>query len=210
MSSKLSKWIAFPIVVIGTVLIASFYYHKYTNPLPNDEELIAHFQAHRGEFEELVKRYRQYEPEQVGMHHLWKDQGDTPQLLKRAGVRRFSGTGGLWIPDPYSADYKSRRQALFDQHDMEWMSTKYGHIRVYLENSHYDTTSLSKTLLNFPEAPRVTQGVLIIPGGDEKKQIANQFTDERVLSSLDDNIPKKGYCALRQIDAQWFISVCHF
>ncbi|MDZ4098123.1 MAG: hypothetical protein U1E13_05410 [Methylophilaceae bacterium] len=212
MSNKLSKsvtYIAYLLIIMAVMMIGWYYYRLFTNPLPKDEELIAHFQAHRGEFEELVKRYREYEPEQVGMHHLWKEQGDTPQLLKRAGVKRFSDNVGIWIPNPYSNDYKARSDVLFEQQGMEWMSSKYGNIQIYLDDPRYFTPSFSKNLLHFPEIPRIKQGVLIGPGVDEEKQIANPFSG-RVRSSLNDAIPEKGYCALRQLEPQWFIKLCHF
>jgi hypothetical protein len=210
MSTKLPKRVVLLIVIIGTVLIGSLYYRLYTNPLPKDEELIAYFQAHRSEFEELVRRYRQYVPQQRGMHHLWKEQGNSPQLLKRAGVRWFSTARGYWFPDPYSSrDYEARRKELSEKYQ-DVFESKYSGLAITLDDPRYGTTSLSKTLLNFPEAPRIKQGVLIEPGGNEEKQVEKRYADNLIFSSLNDNIPKKGYCALRQIESQWFIDVCHY
>jgi hypothetical protein len=87
--------------------------------------------------------------------------------------------------------------------------SKYGGLAITLKDHRYVTASLSKTLLNFPEIPRIKDGVLIGPGVDEKKQIDHPMFS-RVLPSLNDYLPKKGYCVLRQIEPQWFIDVCHF
>lgn len=213
MNTRISKLVTFLscLLIISTVVLIGWYYYRlFTNLLPKDEELIAHFQAHRGEFEELVKRYREYEPEQVGMHHLWKEQGDTPQLLKRAGVRWFSTARGYWFPDPYSQeDYEARRKALLEKYQ-DMFEIKYGGIHITLEDSRYFTPSFSKTLLHFSEAPHIKQGVLIYPGGDEQKQLENRYSNNVVHASLNDAIPETGYCALRQLEPQWFIDVCHF
>lgn len=181
----------------------------FLSPLPKDEELIAYFYAHRSDLEELVKRDRQYVPEQRGMHHLWMKQGDTPQLLQRAGVERLSETVYIWIPDSYAPDFLSRRNALRDER-WDLFYSRYSALEIHLNDVRYFSSPFFKTLLHFPEVPRVKENLLITPGEDEKKQLEKRYPDHVVYPSLNNHLPQKGYCALRQIEPQWFINVCHF
>jgi hypothetical protein len=100
--------------------------------LASDETMISHFKEHRSEIEELVKRYREFEPETAEpgytwmsnkksgeyeevpykSHDLWERQGDTPELLKKASIDRIRlhskipaliDSTTIWLPDPYSA-----------------------------------------------------------------------------------------------------------
>nr|WP_320113878.1 hypothetical protein [uncultured Desulfuromonas sp.] len=69
----------------------------------SDEEMIAHFRAHRAEFEELVRRYREYPRPPDQDTSFWYKKGDTQELMQRAGVSRLVGLAPSWFPNPYSA-----------------------------------------------------------------------------------------------------------
>lgn len=215
-SKSKSRFLSYFLAIfVGVLFLAALaYYLLHINPLPKDEELIAHFKAHRGEIEELVRRYRQYEPENPGMHHLWKEQGDTPKLFKQAELLYLDYIGVDWLPDPYSEATTKRREAMFKEYGYA-IRYKYGAIGIRLADHRYDTVSLLygnsiyKDLMFIPEIPRIKNNVLIQPGLDEAEQLKHpMFT--RVLPSLNDYPPElhKGYCVLRQIEPQWFINMC--
>jgi hypothetical protein len=130
-----------PKIIIGIIIVlcaiflfcgARYYFAKTYTGLASDKEMIAHFKEHRAEIEELVKRYREFDPETAEpayawmsnkksgeyeevpykSHDLWTKQGDTPELLKKASINKIylhskipavDGSITIWLPDPYSA-----------------------------------------------------------------------------------------------------------
>lgn len=205
---------ALGLLVIGAISRAGYVF-LHRNPLPLDEELIAHFKTHKYEFEELVRRYREYKPESPGKHYLWKNQGETPKLYKEAGVKYFSTAIGYWIPHSYTDGFIKRQRHLTDELSEEIFSAKYGALSISLNDPRYEAVQLlhlhriSKKLLNFPAPPRIINGVLIVPGIDEITQIKSSVS-YRVLKSLNNYIPPKGHCVLRKIEPKWFISMCGY
>ncbi|MDR2635536.1 MAG: hypothetical protein LBC08_01770 [Campylobacteraceae bacterium] len=114
------------------VLFASFHYTMLYTGLASDEEMIAHFKEHRAEFEELVKRYREFDPEiaesefivkkqengeyekiPYRSHNLWRNQENTLELIQKTGIYTLyvhsknpaiDDSITLWLPNPYSEE----------------------------------------------------------------------------------------------------------
>lgn len=95
---RLSDWYWFPFVA-G----ALYYFLWIWNPLPSDEEMIENFQAHRADFVEAVRLYRDYPRPPDKDTSLWFKDGDTLEVYKRAGIEDIDARG-CWLPDPYSVE----------------------------------------------------------------------------------------------------------
>jgi hypothetical protein len=70
---KILKTILKSVVAITLLVSLGYYLLVVRNPLPSDDEMIQHFNAHRAEIEELVRRYRIFDPDsKVGHSTTWK------------------------------------------------------------------------------------------------------------------------------------------
>jgi hypothetical protein len=166
------------------VVVFGLYYLIWEfNPLVSDEEMIAHFRAHRAEFEELVRRYRDYPRPPDKDTSLWYKEGDTPDLMQRAGVVRLDYSTPIWLSDPYSVETAKKIQEAFKVKGMFgkcWSPYKYGAVRVtpipkrlplikgntnqYRFNTFVHGT-IWKDYYHFPEIPRIENGELLYPMG---------------------------------------------
>lgn len=180
-------------------------------PLPSDEEMISIFYAHRTDIEELVRRYREFEPEPNQSHSMWLKQGDTQELLKRSVVDRIDyNVLGLWYPNPYSKeagrlaeDYKSGL-APYNKHGV--LRVKFAPRNRYFASTLRHGT-IWKDFYNFPEVPRIERGMLLGPMNSK-----GEYTFyERVLTTLNrmPNNWRDYECVYRQIEPQWFLRMCN-
>jgi len=120
--------------------------------LPSDAEMIAHFQAHRKEFEELVRLYQTDERRnKVGNRQPFWTQPYN-ELLARVGLSHITDDGALWLPDPYSVETTKKARAM----DVFQAFAHHGLIFV-VENR---TFSVRVRRL-------VVEGLLLCPGGAE-------------------------------------------
>jgi len=96
-----NRWInAFAVAGLTVLLVRGCWYR---NPLPSDEQMIEHFNAHRTEFEQLVQGYRNYRRGDVFYE---RSSDEVKALMKRLGVYQVAeaqGASGTWYPDSYSA-----------------------------------------------------------------------------------------------------------
>jgi hypothetical protein len=181
--------------------------------LPSDDDLIAHFRTHRAEFEELVRLY------QTDKRRVWRFEKGNLQpfetdaykaLLKRVGIRHLSNDGALWLPDPYSVETAEKARAMDVFH-----AYAYHGITLYVENMKFSPSVrrlVWKDYFYVPVVPKVENGQLWWPrsrhGGDLNRSAP-------VFASLDDYPPDwlldppggRG-CVYRQIEPQWFLSLC--
>lgn len=168
----------------GTALVfvsAAYYILWIWNPLPSDEEMIENFQAHRADFVEIVRRYREYPRLPDKSSSFWFKDGDTLELFKRAGVDSVDYEGSTpWLPNPYSLDtamnMENRRKAMggFE------LFHRYGALRIRPATTpridhpergdsdrHYRNTVVHgviwKQYVFFPEVPRIENGKLLSP-----------------------------------------------
>ncbi|QLI81223.1 hypothetical protein HZU75_06575 [Chitinibacter fontanus] len=195
------------------ILIAVTYFLWQRNPLPKDEELIAHFQAHRAEFEELIRRYRAYERSANKDTSLWFKEGNTPALYKQAGVESIDYETPIWLPNPYSVETAKKIDALLTTAKDFSLLYKYGALKIqlapvhryYSYNSRY--VAVWKDLYFIPEVPRIEDGELLGPIYSNGKYSYR----ERIFPSLN-RFPdywKDFECVYRQIEQQWFLRMCN-
>lgn len=184
----------------------------FRNLLPSDEEMIAHFQAHRAEFEELVALYRNNRP-LPGDTRSWGDLPEVKALREKLGTDWVGEQLGYWLPDPYSLKTGKRvldliRSHQFGQLEVRRYSTlklvPTDRCRYYRGSVRYGT--IWKDYHHFPEVPKVEGGLLWWPT-NEKGEVNDK---DRVFASLNSYPPnwEKGDCVYRRIDPQWFIRMC--
>lgn len=196
------------------VFIVLFAYLLLTrNPLPSDEEFIAQFQAHRADFEELVRRYRHFEPGPDKSHNLWQKQGNTQEILLRAGIRRINYSTPVWFPNPYLLETARKVKELREKSGSIAISHKYGALRIKPapreQYRAYDIQYVKvwKDLYFFPEVPRIENGEMLGPLDSDGKYSFRS----RVFPSLNhypDNW-KRFECVYRPIEPQWFMRMCN-
>jgi len=221
-------------VIVGICLFLVWWSRRV--PLPSDEEMIAHFQAHRAEFEELVRRYRTFAERENWPELKWpREEEGTKELLRQAKVTRVNYLSlGYWLPGPYSLatarQVKEMNDACFQDAkrqgaggektkfstDCRLRGYQYGVLEFDPESRYARRFSLKrlslrfgtvwKTYLHFPEPPRIEDGYLLGP-----METDGTYRDKkRAFSSLDYyplNL-KMDECVYRPIDVHWFITLC--
>ena len=205
-------------------------------PLPTDEEMIAHFQAHRVEFEELVRRHRSFAQREHWPELKWPDDEEgTPQLREKIGVSTINYLSLLhWLPDPYNVATAQRVKAIDDectQDIRQWraidgeknnfsppkcrlLGYQYGALvfTPKLPNNAYHAGSwryvaVKKEYVHFSESPRIEQGYLFGP-----IRIDGKYSYKKRAASSLNFFPfgwKEYECVYRPIDAHWFITLCN-
>jgi hypothetical protein len=123
-----------PDLVWWILFVSGMYYVLVVRMgLPSDEEMIAHFQAHKPEIEELVRRYRSFEmpkmpprlprespnewlkrrPVMPREAFMWdKQHADTEELLRKASIDRLQYITLIWFPNPYSMETAKKLKVL--------------------------------------------------------------------------------------------------
>lgn len=212
---KCLRWLWLP-----AIAAALFYYLWIVNPLPRDEQMIENFKAHRSDFVEAVRRYRDY-PRLSGKDtSRWYKEGDTLEIYKRAGIDRIDYSTPIWLPNPYSIEAAKRADSLVGFA----YSYKYGALKIVpattprikhpdqSDDSGYRRNTLIhcviwKDYYYFPETPRIKNGELLGPVDQNGK---HSFRS-RVLPSLNRlPVPWKDFeCVYRQIEPQWFLRMCN-
>ncbi|WP_392564381.1 hypothetical protein RHO13_02125 [Orbus wheelerorum] len=206
------------IILLACLVCAPFYYFTFIFiGLPSDEKMIAHFYKNRQDIETLVNSFRYFEPEDDGSHYMpWFNTASTQPLMARAGVCNIGTIIPTWYPNPYSKEAAQERYAKGPTGVL--YHYPYKTIKINLSPfNQYRTDKLLygwiwKDLVYIPEIPRIENGVLLGPVDENGEHLNNDY----VLDSLD-NIPPqweafnlyKNSCVLRQIEAHWFLMLCH-
>lgn len=235
---SVSKAMGIALAVFLCLMGCNYYLLLIRNPLPSDEEMVANFKAHRADFVEAVRRYREYPADYTPWD--WYKEGDTLELFKRAGIDSIEHVSSVWLPDPYAVETAVKvRRELLRAKDYS-LFDRYGELRIQPATTpriehpdrgdhrrHYRGSPLFgviwKEYYFFPQAPRIENGLLLGPLSivgrgahgavfHEKEGVAtaHQFT-ARVLPTLN-RLPRKwqGYeCVYRRIEPQWFIGMCN-
>lgn len=200
------------IVGCAVLMCVALYAAIAVNPLPRDDELIAHFETHRSEFESLVGNYRNYDWSHAGIPPREWDASPSVQLqMRKIGIARIIGYGGIWLPNPYSIETAKRIASQIEAKQGKAIFQASGAVKlVLLDQRAYLISFLhgvfEKGYYHVPEAPEIFQGQIKSPV-DERGKIS---FEGRVLPSLDP-APwdwNKGECAYRKLDAKWFIYLC--
>ena len=215
-----------PLYLVPTALLAfSIWVLFFVNPLPSDEEMIAHFQEHRQDIETLIQAYYNAPEPLPGQRRVQWDASQEIQTIKRrAGVDRVSHTKGYWPPDPYSFEWAEKKHQLIKTNTRESDAAlrKMEALQVDIFGQRYSQRPLRypmdyhiwKSLLYIPAVVRTHKGKLW-PGVSWNKlapQTSEQYekSASRLLPNLT-NYPsdwKKGECVYRQLDVHWFIRMC--
>ncbi len=201
--------------LISLAAIAVAYYVLIVrNPLPSDEQMIANLYEHRADIEELIRRYRSYPSEPKIDHSKWRKEGDTPALLKRAGIRYIGDViPGPWLPNPYSIE--TAKKIEFETKNAKSLAIfhKYGGLnlkpspRASFLSRHLRYVYIWKDYFYVPEVPRIENDMLLGPYDTEGKYSSRK----RVLPSLDSFPDKWKYyeCVYRQVEPHWFLRICN-
>ena len=210
---RIWKWIGlFAIVVAGGLYL---HWLVTRNPLPRDEEMIENFQTHRQEFQELVRSYQEYVPQPGRGHGQWEKNETVRGLYKKTGVKWLS-PGNIWSDNPYEV----ATALTFDDEikKPDWNLRRYRHEALIFNMSDQRYARIAwfhpgsimwKSFYYIPVVPRIERGNLLQPIYLRGK--VKLLVESKVLDSLNDYPEdwKRGDCALRQIEAHWFISMCN-
>lgn len=211
---KPRKWL--DLKVVGAIVLAGTIGWLQISPMASDAEMIAYFQTHRSELELLIKRHHEYTA-LPGKHWQWAEVPETKGLMNKIGVKEFSDiAGGIWLPDPYMG-MTSKRITFSKENAFDEM-TQYSGIEIRLSgDEHYTYWNgygiAMKHLVYYPQVPKIEGGWLILPTYNEYDLSHPEYRRYvRVVDSLDSPVsPRRwGYlhCLYRQLDKQWFISLC--
>lgn len=197
------------------IVIAGLLYWWHDNPLPSDEAMIAHFNKHRTEIEELVKRYRALVP--TTSNPIWRYSPADKTLLKQAQVKNILGITPLWPPSPYS--HEAAKQFEVSRKGGKLFSLN-PYFTIYIDlidiegPDNYTARvltssgprSIFKRLMFISETARIDDGNLWLP----TNPVTGKNAKVRVFTSLN-SYPSnwdKGECVYRQIEAHWFLCLC--
>ena len=102
-------------ICLGLAIFFGWYARRVPLELYTDEEMIAYLQAHRAEFEEVIRLYRTFVEREHSPELSWptEEQG-TQGLEKRLGLRGVDYIPLFWLPDPYTLATAQRARAMFD------------------------------------------------------------------------------------------------
>jgi hypothetical protein len=217
----------FKTIVVGfsiAFLIVAFLYCAllWRTGLPSDEEMIAHFYAHRADIEELVRRFRNFEmPEKDDSlpknAYQWDKQPGTPELMKRARVWNITGFGPMWLPDPYSTEAVKEIEKIYKylpaRRRIFLRERKYGAIKIRRNpkerffRGHPIYLNIWKNLIFFPEIPRIEDGWLLGPVRTNGRHAYRNRTSYSL-----NYFPKhweEYECVYRPIEPHWFLQLCN-
>jgi len=191
---------------------AAYYFLIIRNPLPSDEEMIAHFYAHRADFEELVRRYREYDRPSDKDTSFWYKEGDTLDLYKRASILDVEFSAPVWFTFPYTLGTAIEVEERMKK-DGRSLFHKYGALSISLSpRQKYRIitpryTVIWKNFYFFPEEPRIKDGKLFWPLNIK----GNYSKQRRTFPSLNrfPNQWKDFECVYRKIESHWFLSMCN-
>lgn len=198
MDKRRSFFVATTLVVLAATVFLAF---LFVNPLPSDDEMIAHFVSRRKEFELLVKQYRE------------GNDSSTNTLQTVTGVQRISQTRTLWLPARTSqtSDHLARTDvAAFlslkrqtSGIDLDLVDRRFfKHVFLALGKP----TTVWKQYHHIPAVPRIEGGRLWDPTGPVGTSASYPHR-----SSFGFLFPwgwEKGECFFRRIEEHWYIKMC--
>lgn len=206
-----------------------FYWYIWVwNPLPSDEEMIEHFQTHRADFEEAVRRYREYPVEEGKDSSLWFKEGDTLEVFERAGIYDIDEAYSIiWLPNPYTVETAIRAEELAREKRALGLGPAWlrGYTALSIrptkiprtEQSTYERDGFSrvslvwgsywKNYMYFPEPPRVENGQLIWAYQTVGKGlVGSQFHEKEGVATS--TIKKRVEPSLNYMPSKWKRGEC--
>lgn len=208
------KNLIFIVLIMAAALAFGYWLLFVRNPLPSDESIIEHFNKHKADFEEVVRRYREYPRPPNTDTSMWFEDGDTLEVYDRAGIARVSTIDySPWLPQPYSPKTAEQLKESLASGTYRTLKHKYAALSISLspKDKYYAITlnhsMIWKNIVFIPEPPRIKNNYLYWPVNS-----AGRFsTKDRVLDSLN-NYPEDWSdfeCVYKRIDVNWFISMCN-
>lgn len=227
-----------PILVILAGMYSVLYWLWNWNPLPSDEQMIKHFQLHRVDFDEAVRRYREYPRPRNKDTSLWFKEGDTLEVYKRAGIDHINDLVPTWLPNPYTVETAILVDRVVDEFGGAEIFPKYSSLEITpaatprinhpdtMDDSSYRKYSFGgglvwKSYYYTPEVPKIENGKMLWPlqtvgkGAAEStfhehEGVATAQSSSQVLSTLNHFPDRWGRmgCVYRQIEPQWFLRMC--
>lgn len=201
---------------------------RFLTPAISDAELINKFEAEREKLERIVEIHT------AGCldDRLGRPLPEVKAIEGEIGLLEVFGVKSpLWLPDPYSSSAAVRRkermvnmQNELDAIDhtlpdlqraaaIQRISEKYRLERCKLESIRFDfeklpaSLGLMKGVEYFPLPPMIKDGRMILPSVTSSP---DETTSEEIVGDLAE-LPRVGAqreCAYRQIEPQWFLSLC--
>jgi hypothetical protein len=192
-------------------------------PLPNDEEMIEHFQQHKADFEELAKLFNS------GKYHKYQIRETTADetvrvraLLDTLDVDNLNYRSELWIENPYAENARERYEK-WKEINWKISPVPYGTRDIYFSMrgwryrsvSNYLQAMVIKEYYYVPQPPRVAAGKLWLPLVHRKSAYSNEAVPSPSTLNrypqewLDEGGLNRYPCVYRQIEDQWFISICN-
>ncbi|MBM4328954.1 MAG: hypothetical protein FJ118_17545 [Deltaproteobacteria bacterium] len=182
----------------------------YFRLLPTDEEMIAHFQKHRTDFERLVQIYREDPslPNRWGMVDYHELHPKEQAIMARVGVNGMRGDWQSWVPpDPYSVEaqkqvatlglFREAQKGTSEGRKFSGVILSYAHPPVIRLNA--DLAWVFKGYYYTPLVPKIENGRLKKPDGGERIfPTLNTYPSWLIC----------GNCVLKQFEPQWFIRLC--
>ncbi|MEW6141449.1 MAG: hypothetical protein AB1733_24770 [Thermodesulfobacteriota bacterium] len=198
------------LLAIAMVIPLTIAYHGLRNNWealltfpPSDEEMVAHFRAHRADFERLVQLYGQDPRHGV----IIRPTREMRAIMKRIKVTWMVPDTKIWMPpDPYSEEARHEIKRL----NLEWKRHRgYPEVRrfsgVILGYQHKPAIRLKnlsyieKEYYYLPVVPQVANERLRTPTGHTRLfPTLNSYPADLV----------SGWCVYRQFEPQWFIRMC--
>lgn len=191
----------------------AFYFFVIRNPLPSDEEMIAHFQKNRSDFDELINRYRNFDSSPSWDHTLWNKERGTSEMMASAGVSRVYKSAAVWLENPYSIETaKFIHQEVVSGKNRDFIHkhstlTVKPYPRKYFRSFNIRYGYIWKDYSFFPEIPRIDNGELLYPVNAKGIHLGKY----RALNSLN-NFPgqwESYECVFRKVEGNWFLRMCN-
>ena len=209
---KIFLWLIFSIFTLILLtfitLMALITLRDFNDELISDQAMIDHFNAHKEEFNALVKNYGVY----GANSEAWAMRPEVIELKEKTGIERIIDGPGYWFDDPYSIEsaiklkemdnekswsqYHSRSTALIKMEDSML------HEATYFWNGIFNW----KDYVYIPVTPSIEQGRMKFPRRVNDGNEPHLWL--RVLESLDSPKWDMGECVLRKIEPQWFLIRC--
>jgi len=177
--------------------------------LITDEQMLAHFKAHRHEIEILMNDYLT-NPEEWG--NFKSASPELKRMQLNASIERMAYKTISWHDDPYSLEASKNFSAGILSGKINTNLDK-STIDVYVSMAlkgtrvFYKGKTAYKEFLYIPQVAKVEGGKLIYPINDA----APKYINFRVISKALDQVPDwllPGDCTMKRIDDHWFLSLC--
>lgn len=208
------RWAWLAVAIWYALPLPYIWWQFYVMPLPSDEYMTSHFHKHRGEFEALVKAYREQNSTSDPTTH-WDFPEHIRDVKTKTDVWRLTSKSSMrWFENPYSVEAAKLFHEKRTRGDVNvFKNHGFDGVIVIMNNARYhslrERAEISKSYLHIPQIPRIENSKLLYPVNPSSSKYAKQRY--LVIKESLDNFPdhwERGECFLKPLDAQWFIQLC--